>query len=242
MEEARFWDLVELAKWPCDYEKMKIKYLKILTAVECKAFRKTLSAAFSMLNGVYSGVDLCVSDDNYSNLLNHIIGKGKEFYYKAINDTKIGIDLALTRNYTESFSYCVPYDDDYGELGRYSMSAVINIAKSARKEIKYMRDLDKGSDYLQPIHKELSMLDQILASFLKKSVLTDIARLEDLVSFKKHFEKACAKIDKFFEKNYLELPKKFTNERENGSDFNGMCTAVITNTVYDAETVLEFLT
>ena len=63
MEEARFWDLVELAKWPCDYEKMKIKYLKILTAVECKAFRKTLSAAFSMLDGVYSGVDLCVSDN-----------------------------------------------------------------------------------------------------------------------------------------------------------------------------------
>ena len=65
--------------------------------------------------------------------------------------------------------------------------------------------------------------------------------MENMVEGKKWVLKATNKIDKFFDKNYNELPRKFTGVRKDGSNFNGMCTAVIENTVFDAETLLQFL-
>jgi hypothetical protein len=238
MCEDRFWNLVALAKWPCDYDKMKIKYMKLLSKDECKSFRNTLGVAYKMLDTIITSMPLGCSDDGYDDLTHHIIGLGEKEYYKHLNNKKLVQKMADDRNYEENYAYCLPYDEDYSEAGQYSIKSVISIAKSGLKEINRMCKLDKNANHLTPIANELLGLSRKLSMFLEYS---DRDGLEKLVEQKEYVVKACKKIQKFFDNNYLELPRKFTEDREDGSNFNGMSTAIFENCIDSAENVLEFL-
>lgn len=238
MCEDRFWNLVELAKWPCDYDKMKIKYLKLLSKDQCERFRNTLDVAWKTLDTIIESMPLGVGDDSYRDLIHHIIGLGKEQYYKHINNKELVQKRADKREFEENYAYCLPYDSDYTDAGQYSIKSVINIANAGLKEINRMFKLDNNSDYLKPIADELWKLSKILSLFVERR---DRDGLEKLVEEKKYVVNACKKIDRFFEDNYMELPRKFTCDREDGSNFNGMSTAVFSNCIVDAENVLEFM-
>jgi hypothetical protein len=244
MNEDRFWELVELAHWPCDYDKMKIKYLKLMSKEQCHSFRATLSAAYNLLDNAISknkeiNDDLGVGDDSYSDLLHHIIGLGKDEFYKHLKDLKLVKSRANKYAYEESFAYCIPYDDDYKEDGRYSLAAVEKIVRDSLKEISMYLKMDNGKvQWLVPIRNEMLEIEELMQEFLKNPTAKN---LDILVEAEKWVDKSCKKIDKFFKDNYDELPRKFTDPRPNGCSFNGMCTALFGNTVEDAKLVKEFL-
>lgn len=64
------------------------------------------------------------SDDGFSDLTHHIVGLGKHIYDATMADPELALKRSHAREYTESFSYCIPhggdpnskptpYDDDY---------------------------------------------------------------------------------------------------------------------------------
>ena len=244
MPEDRFWELVELAKWPCDYDKMKIKYIKTMSQNECRSFRLTLDKAYGLIDEIADKMEMGLGDDGYGDFIYHIIGLGKEKFYEYCNNKGLMRKLADAHGYKESYVYCIPYDDDYSSDGKYSIKAVVRVVKEGKKEIERMMKMDTGSNHLMPILTELSYLNDVMSSFLTGFCYEDTSEefdLRYLVKAKKRVSEACAKIDKFFEKNYMKLPRKFTSERPDGNNFNGMCTAIFTNACSDAEEVLEFL-
>jgi hypothetical protein len=248
-EENAFWDLVKLADWPNkDSARVKIMYRKMLSKEQCKNFSGIVDIAYGILdnelcNHPEISDNLGVGDDGYGDLLHHIIGLGKKDFYKYANNLKLVEKLAHSRKYEESFAYCIPYDDDYEKNNMYTIENVIKTAKEAVKEINMFDEMDTWDEeghrvWLKEIHNDLSNICLIIKAFLR-SPTQDALKI--LVGKKNVVKKASKKIEKFFEKNYLELPRKFTERRKDGSDFRGMCTALFTNTVSDAEEVLEYL-
>ena len=241
-EENAFWDLVKLSDWPNkDSAKVKIMYRKMLSKEQCNGFRNIVGTAYDILdnelvNHPEISDNLGTGYDGYGDLFHHIIGLGKVQFYKHVNNLKLVEKLAHSRKYKESFAYCIPYDDDYEKNNMYTIEYVVNNAKASVKEIRMYDKMDNGE--LCDIDKEMDAMKEIFKIFINNPTQDGLC---DLVSHKNYIAKACKKIGKFFEKNYDELPRKFTVSRKDGSDFRGMCTALFDNTVSDAEEVLEYL-
>jgi hypothetical protein len=90
-------------------------------------------------------------------------------------------------------------------------------------------------NYLKKIYEELRTMRAVLRMFVDAPTA---GNLKVLVDHEKYFTKSTKKIEKFFSDNYAELPRKFTDDREDGSNFRGMCVHVINNTISDAKDVL----
>ena len=241
MTDAKFWEFVELAKWPCDYNKAKIMYRKLLSKEECAEFRKIKSRFYKAMDAYISEKDpdndLGLGDDGYNDLLSHIIGLGEDNYKKCLKDFELVKKLSET--YKESFDYCIPYDFDYDEkTNPYTLKSILEGSKACIEELKYFDKMNKTGNHLAPIASELRYLEAwVLGVLVEKNE----NGLKGLIGNKAKVEKATKAIDKFFEDEYLELPRKFTERRKDGSDFHGFCTAMFNNLVDDAELVLEYL-
>jgi len=233
MPEDAFWAMVEMVKWPCDYDKAKIKYLKVMTKDEAMKFRQTKGAAMLILCKVADEIEnLGVSDDGYSDLTNHIVGLGKVEFYKHVNNPELIKKLAHSFGYKESYAYCIPYESDYDEGGNsyFTMAHVEKMAKESRAEILRFLGMDNKS-YLEDIEDDLCKINNLMIQFLGNP---SEAGLKTLIKQEKFVKDACKRIDKFFSANRMELPRKFT-------DGNGFCNALIENTIHDAKLALEFL-
>jgi hypothetical protein len=241
MTDKQFWTNVELAKWPCDYNKAKIMYRKLFSREECAEFRSIKGKYHKELDRYITQKDhdnsLGVGDDGYNDLLNYIIGLGKKTYDKCLKDFELV--KKLSESYEEPYCYCIPYDSDYDEkTNPYTINKIVKSAKSCIQEIEYFDKMDKDGKYLMPIVTELRYLEAwVLGVLVEKNE----NGLKGLIGNKAKVEKATKAIDKFFNDEYLELPRKFTERRENGSNFNGFCTAKFNNLCDDAELVLEYL-
>lgn len=244
-EEKKFWDLVALANWPSDYNKAKIIYLKKLSKDECKAFRKNVSHARYMVEKSLEenpeiNDNLGVGDDGFSDLTHHIVGLGKTEFYKYINNVELIGKLAHSNGYEESFSYCIPYEDDYGKNNDYTIDHVIKMAKKSVEEIDFMQKLDDTRiRWLGNIDFEMDDIKTYFSIFIRNPTLPILENV--LIANKDIIIKHCNKIDGFFKNNYMELPRKFTSPRKDGSNFNGICTALFNNTIDDAEKVVDFI-
>ena len=237
MTEDKFWELVGLAKWPeMPYEDTKIIYLKKLNKKECSNFRKSVHIALGLLDIVAARNIDGIGDDGYGDLLNHVIGKGKTTFYKCLKNVKLMQKMADDRDYKECFGYCIPYESDYKEDGDYSISHVKGVATKALAEIKTFKKMDPDEKFLSLILGHMNLMECIFKTFLKDVDTNTNEALARLIEEKAWVDKHCKAIEKFFESNYMELPRKFT---ENGH--NGICTALFTNTCHDAEKVMKFL-
>lgn len=134
MNDATFWEIVAKVDWPglCRTEKKpcnagKERLLKLLpTLQDSKDFSDVLGRMQRHLMNALSQWEeqdsnkrsLGVSDDGFSDLTSHIVGCGEEHYKAVFGDPWLAHKRAharygTTEGYTESFSYCVPYEDDY---------------------------------------------------------------------------------------------------------------------------------
>lgn len=211
-KEDHFWKLVKLANWPKDgYEKAKIRYLKTLSKYQCSDFRAFVNVAFNALdNSLSTQVDeISCGDDSYSDLLHHIIGLGKEEFYRNLKNRNLVQKRADDSDYKESFSYAIPYDHDYGPNSEYNIDSVI---KSAKKDVaslkKYLKlDNDKDRPWLNKLNGSMPYVIKIFTDFLNNPTEKG---LKELVSNKKVVYNFCKCLGEFLDYNEMELPLKFT--------------------------------
>jgi len=116
MDKTRFWEVVESVKWArpsTDYDKAKAYILRNYSFTELKELRAHLRDAYKAADAAASKIDIdCGSDDGWSDLIYHVVGLGKEFFDKAIENPLLIKKLYDTDAYVESFSYAIPYADD----------------------------------------------------------------------------------------------------------------------------------
>jgi len=235
MSEDSFWKMVKVANWPTDrYEKVKIRYLKLMNRETCHNFRNTVDNAYIFLDEAVGKSVSGTGDDGYSDLLSHIIGLGKKEFYRNIKNPKLAQKRVDASNYRESFSYCIPYDTDYGEDSSYTLDSVIRSAKKAIELIQGYRAMDdKTPKWLYMISDDLTYIETVMKDFVNSNSL---GGLMYLTQQKKSIQDRCMHIYKFFKDNYLELPRKFTDNTD-----RGLPTIMINSVVSEASKVNEYL-
>lgn len=226
MTEKRFWEIVKIVNWgkDYDYERIRIWMSKNLSLDEIKAFRKILDSKWSQLDKVVGERNPAGGgDDSHSDLLYHVIGLGKKVFEANLADYMLlakrgDAKYGSKEGYTESFSYAVPYEDDYRNF--HDENYFPNWAKNAKTEILGLLKMDKRND-LSPVRKEFVRVANALDNVING---TPDKFLADAVIVRKSLDK----IDKFFHTNKMELPRKFT---DNG--FNGYNIHYVRNLVSD---------
>lgn len=84
---------------------------------EVKRLYKEYEKIYVQLYNYFSELDLGVSDDGYWDLLSSVIGSGKRFTKKCINEPKVLVDMAKNYEYVENFEYVINMDEnDYNEI------------------------------------------------------------------------------------------------------------------------------
>lgn len=79
-------------------------------------------------------------DDSFGDMINHAIGLGEEYFNSVMEDPSLLNDL----DFVESFSYCIPYEDEYEALSDDYHKAR---AKDALKDlVRIMTDNDPSAE------------------------------------------------------------------------------------------------
>ncbi len=94
--------------------------------------------SFENRNGVSCGC----GDDGFSDLTNHVVGLGKEAFEAAMADPMLVVRRGQKYDYTESFSYCIPYVSK-AALQKESMTFEQAIEKAREN---YGERYDEGDD------------------------------------------------------------------------------------------------
>ena len=118
--ENEYWQQIEKLEWAKDANYNRIeKYLKdSFTVSECIQLNDFVENKTNQLRIRFHddwlgdpGID--VSDDGWSDLVNEVVGRGKEFY-ETITVEKLQ-EMANVMDYHESFSYCFHFTYDIAE-------------------------------------------------------------------------------------------------------------------------------
>lgn len=134
MNEEKFWQVVERVNWYGTWKRKdavdvgKAVMLTVLpTKEDMDAFRKVYSEKQGKLYSAletWEKEDECwhtghnprsfgLGDDSFGDLIAHVIGCGREEYDAVMRDPERAHKRALSYDFGESFSYCIPWDDDY---------------------------------------------------------------------------------------------------------------------------------
>jgi hypothetical protein len=167
MSEGTFWKVVSEIGWgnSSDNNRIKKRLLALWTPEQAEAARGT----FSKLKGrLYNRVDdwsreeveqedrnLGLGDDSFDDLLSHIIGLGKREYDAVMRDPSLAQDRALKGDYKESFSYALPWKEDYENL---NISKYVKWAKGLVDE--YTEQM--SNPVLKPLQRKIQRMIRIL--------------------------------------------------------------------------------
>lgn len=66
-----------------------------------------------------TGKNIYLPEDHFNDLLDHIIGLGKDEYERTLENPELAYIRSEKANYVESFSYCIPWKGDYKIVERY---------------------------------------------------------------------------------------------------------------------------
>lgn len=156
-----FWKMTTKVNWKkviIDYKKIdkswhvqsnkKIQEIKdrakgrlctIYTYEEIKKFDREYDRIYSQLYNYFQRIwlddkyDFMPSDDGFSDLLSSIIGSGKYFTKKCINDIRVFLYMAKNNNYVENFGYLLnigkeeyiktkeKYDPLFRDMNKYNL-------------------------------------------------------------------------------------------------------------------------
>lgn len=182
MNNERFWEIVDSVGWPVeDTDEAKVEVLMNTAPAEIKEFRSELDERTSKLRTLFGEVaedmdeNFYVSGDGLSDCVNHIVGLGQSVYETCVNCPRSIVGRYRQNEYTESFSYAVPYATEYEKLGtdyyqfrsdRY-VDRYDEIAKNEkfsedyRQKAMFMKELLEDFPYLRGSHRYLQSHDMI---------------------------------------------------------------------------------
>jgi hypothetical protein len=232
LSEHYFWELVKIANWPKrNKEDVKIEYIKKLSREDAIKFYAMVSSVAGIVSDRIPQ-DLGIGDDGFSDLIKHVVGLGKKKFHELINNPIKIVKMAMDSNYKECFSYCIPTEFDYDNLEKGD-KRFSDWAKEAILQINKILKMDKKND-LSEIKEEFIYILEALDYCMDYRFTTFLA-------FKKPVLMKLKKIKKFYEANYFELPRKFTEEDENGNDTRGYNIYFVENLFVDLEEYLKII-
>jgi hypothetical protein len=140
----QFWSLVEEIDWGnnCggrEYEQISVRLMREKDpnwVKEASAIRYALVSELSKRLSYWEqepGNRIDLGDDSFSDLLNHIVGLGKEEFEKSLEDLSRIKRRANEYDFKESFSYCFPHEGDYKNL---KLDHYQELAKEYSKEFQ----------------------------------------------------------------------------------------------------------
>jgi hypothetical protein len=138
-----FWTIIDSLGWgtkTTDHKALRNCLLVTWTPDETTWFRSTLGAATSVLRKRIrrweseTGEELALVEGQRSDLLYHIVGLGRAEYHKTMHDPSVLIERVQQRDFTESFSYAIPWLRDYPQTEERNMSIQMTIRQTAPPE------------------------------------------------------------------------------------------------------------
>jgi len=158
MDEDEFWDLIAKLGWTRDgdFRSLKKKFMKLVPDPErarevmrtCDTFVRLLSIAIERFEEK-SDRHCDVGDDGFSDLVYHIIGLGCEEFNSTIDDPERAVNRAHENDFSESFAYVFPTDDDYNK--RNNIAAFVDRAVEIKESYATLLD----DELFDEIHKDV---------------------------------------------------------------------------------------
>jgi hypothetical protein len=115
-----FWYVIDLLDYKKDNDYKRVnRYLTDLNRL-AGVPTKTIKLIKSILDLKINTLDLAsdggkginVSDDSWSDLRYDVVSRGKEFFHEVVDDPSIMEKMAKEYDYTESFAYGFPFEDE----------------------------------------------------------------------------------------------------------------------------------
>ena len=123
MTDADFWKAVESVNWDAVKKEksstVKARLVKVWSLEFTKEFRDIMRAKHSLLYKKiekwekYTDKSCSLGDDSFGDLIDHIIGLGEKEFTAVMENPELAYNRAVKHAFTESFSYVIPYEDDY---------------------------------------------------------------------------------------------------------------------------------
>ncbi len=114
MDEERFWEIVAEMDWPnVDFDTAKRVFMERHDQAVATDVRREFGRLKRQL---YDRAELTAISDSCDDNLAHIIGLGKEEYYRCMERPLLVREREDNGDYRESFAYCIPFEEDYGLL------------------------------------------------------------------------------------------------------------------------------
>jgi hypothetical protein len=124
MTDERFWEIVDSVDWPVeDTDAAKVEILMNTAPAEIKEFRDKMDEKTGALRRAFDeerermDEGFYVSGDGLDDCVNHIVGLGYETFERELLSPSLVVERYREKNFTESFSYAVPYATEYEKLG-----------------------------------------------------------------------------------------------------------------------------
>jgi hypothetical protein len=190
MNEQEFWDLVDSIGWgtkTTDNDVVRKRLLNELTPEQMEQMREHFSEFQGQLYELAEEIDIeNVSDDGLSDLTAHIVGLGKAEFERHVNSPKEIQVRANLREYTESFSYCIPSPDDLVWLD------VASYQKRAAQERKLYETIMCDDPHLEDIQGDLNTICMALE-------IMEGGEWQAFLTYEKKVKKALDNIKRHFE-------------------------------------------
>jgi len=181
LTEKRFWELVDIADWPNSKTiEAKLLYLRSVKKEEGISFRKAICRLFNMVDEFIGDRNPAGGgDDSHSDLCYHIIGLGKESFYKHMNDYRLikergKAPYGSEEGYRESFSYCVPHIDEW-ENADDTIADIL----AKNKDLKRLNDLKSSAE---SNGKSLIYADQVISQIAEILIENDGEFIEHIAN------------------------------------------------------------
>ena len=188
MSEYEFWGLVDSIGWgtkTTDCSAVKKHLLHTLTPEKMTGMRDWFAGLRGNLYDVVEQNDIeGVSDDGLSDLLAHIVGLGSSAYIAHLHSFDKIQERATKRDYTESFSYCIPDPD---ELECLEVSTYQDWANRAMK-IYALSDDPELEDIRCHLVTICEALETLKAGNWKLFLEYELASKKALTAIEKFFE------------------------------------------------------
>jgi hypothetical protein len=183
MTDKRFWEIVDSVGWPVeDTDEAKVKILMNTAPAEVEKLREELNERTSTLRELFDeerervDEDFYVSGDGLSDCVNHIVGLGKLAYQNCLECPQAIVDRYRVGEYTESFSYAIPYPTEYEKLGteyyQYRSDRYVGEYDEIATNEKFSEDYRRKAMFMKEILEDFPQI-RGTANYLQRHNMID---------------------------------------------------------------------
>jgi hypothetical protein len=157
---AKFFDAIEPFGWgtkTTNHKSIKKQIMDKFTWEQIEELGDIKSSLHNKLYNVLFDEVEGVGDDGFDDLIEHIIGLGREEYEKVLKHPDLAQKRVNSGQYKESFAYCFPYKEDYEKLNK---EYYLNFAKQVQEEYQ------QASSALPSCEGQYRLLDTSMGTFM----------------------------------------------------------------------------